>query len=372
MFGGWLADRVGGKWLFGGGILGCAALTMLTPTAAYLHFVAIFCVRMLEGVFEGFMIPATHALLSRWTPRGHTTRGVTIVFSGEQCGYVIGNLLGGFLSDYGFAGGWPSVFYVFGTVGCVWAAAWFLLCHSSPSTHPRISQAEREHLEAALGPIGDRSNTPWRKIFTSVPLLACCVGKFAHIWGYHTLVNGLPLFYYDVLGFNMTINGLVAALPLLAAGGTVMTTGQVADWLRAPGRLSTTTVRKIFCVCGLILPSMFLILSGFLGCDRTLVVLVMIAAMACQGMTCACLSVNPLDLSAKHAAMVFGIMNSIAALAAIGTPHVFGAFTYENPSRAQWRKVFYITAGVDWFGCIVFLLFGSGEPQNWHEEANSA
>ena len=51
---------------------------------------------------------------------------------------------------------------------------------------------------------------------------------------------------------------------------------------------------------------------------------------------------------------------------------VIGALTYENPSRAQWRKVFCIAAGVETFGCIVFLLFGSGEAQDWHDDANNA
>ena len=101
MFGGWLADQVGGKWLFGGGVLACAALTLLTPTAAYVDLAAVLCVRVLEGAFEGFMMPTTHALLSSWTPRGHSTRSVTLVLSGEQLGYIVGMLVGGLLSDYG-------------------------------------------------------------------------------------------------------------------------------------------------------------------------------------------------------------------------------------------------------------------------------
>jgi len=370
-----LADRIGGKWLFGGGILGTSVLTLLTPTAAYLHLVAVIAVRTLEGILEGFMLPATHALLSRWTPRLETTRSVAMVFSGEHCGYVIGMLLGGFLSDHGFAGGWPSVFYVFGTIGCVWGAAWFLLCHSSPSAHPRISKAEREQLQAAINngtnsqELVDRPKTPWRKIFTSIPLLSCCVGKFAHMWGNHTLINGLPLFFYDVLGFSMTNNGLMASLPYLAASGMMLIAGQAADWLRAPGRLSTTAVRKVFCVCGLAVPSIFFIVAGFLGCDRAPVVLVMIAAMACQACAWASLSVNPLDLSPSHAATLFGITISTAALAMIGTPLVIGQLTYRSSTISQWRKVFYVAVGVQCFGTIVYLLFGSGEPQNWQDEA---
>jgi len=368
-----LADRIGGKWLFGGGILGASVLSLLTPTAAYLYLVAVIAVRMLEGILEGFVIPATYALLSRWTPTSQTTRAGTMVYAGEHCGYVIAMLLGGFLSDHRFAGGWPSVFYVFGTVGCVWSAAWILLCHSSPSAHPRISKAEREHLElAATGTNSedvDRPKTPWRKIFTSMPLLSCCVGKIANLYCHYTLVNGLPLFFYDVLGFSMTNNGLMASLPYMAAGGMILIAGQAADWLRAPGRLSTTTVRKIFCVCGMVFPSILFIVAGFLGCDRAPLVLTMIAAMGCQICAWASLSVNPMDLCATSAATLFGMTNSIGTLGSIVAPLVIGQLTYGSSTITQWRKVFYIAFGVEWFGAIVYLLFGSGEPQNWQEDA---
>jgi len=161
----------------------------------------------------------------------------------------------------------------------------------------------------------------------------------------------------------------MASLPYLAASGMMLIAGQAADWLRAPGRLSTTTVRKIFCVCGMVLPSILFIVVGFLGCDRAPVVLVMIAAMACQGCAWSCLSVNPLDLSASHAATLVGITNSVGTVASMVTPLVIGQLTYRSSTISEWRKVFYIAVGVEWFGTIVYLLFGSGEPQNWQDEA---
>jgi len=365
-----VADRVGGRWLFGGGILGCAALTLFTPAAARLHIAAVIGLRMLEGMFEGFMFPATHALLSRWTPESQTTRSVSIVFSGQEFGLVIGMLLSGILADYGFAGGWPSIFYVFGTIGCVWSAFWFLLCYSSPSTHPRISTTEREYLKELIGtPTAvKKPRTPWRKILTSGPVIACCLAKFAHNWGYHTILDGLPLFYFDVLGFSMTKNGLLASLPFVSAFITMLVTGQVSDWLRAPGRFSNTTVRKIFISCGLVLPSVFFILSGFLGCQQVLVVSSMVTALGCAAFAWATVTVNSLDLSVTHAATLLGIANTTATVAALSSPQVFGALTYQQSTRDQWRKVFYITAGVEWFGTIVYLLFGSGELQDWNDD----
>jgi len=145
-----LAERIGGKIVFGGGVLVTAGLTLLTPVAARWSVYMLIGLRVLEGVALGFTVPSMHALLSRWIPPIERTRAVTFVDAGVPLGSVIGMLLSGVLCDYGFAGGWPSVFYVFGAAGCLWSFAWFLLCHNSPSTHPRISVAERQYIERSI------------------------------------------------------------------------------------------------------------------------------------------------------------------------------------------------------------------------------
>ena len=46
--------------------------------------------------------------------------------------------------------GWDSVFYVFGALGIIWFVVWALLVHDGPEIHPRISDEEKEYLQAAL------------------------------------------------------------------------------------------------------------------------------------------------------------------------------------------------------------------------------
>ena len=44
--------------------------------------------------------------------------------------------------------GWPSVFYVFGTLGCVWYMLWMMFFSSSPSTDKWITDEERKYIES--------------------------------------------------------------------------------------------------------------------------------------------------------------------------------------------------------------------------------
>ncbi len=50
--GGLLAQKFGGRWVFGVGIAMTAVLTLLTPLAAYTRVELLIVVRALEGFFE--------------------------------------------------------------------------------------------------------------------------------------------------------------------------------------------------------------------------------------------------------------------------------------------------------------------------------
>lgn len=288
-----MADRFGGKWLFGGSILVSSVICLLSPAAATVHIEVLIMLRVLSGLVEGVMLPSTHALVARWSVPQYRSLVVGAIIVGGDTGVIVGTFMSGFLCDYGFAGGWPSAFYVSGMVGCVWFVGWILLCYSSPSTHPRISTDERKYWETVIGPtdLAVRPSAPWRQIFTSIPVWAVAVALFANNWGYFTLVTCLPLFMHDVLGVNMTRNGAFSAVPFIAFIIVFPLNGLFVDWLRSPTRFSTNAVRKIFCVAGFALTAGFLLSAGYLGCNRALAVAVMFfcpGILGCGSYMCCC------------------------------------------------------------------------------------
>jgi len=363
---GWLADRFGGRWLYGGGILLSSVISLLTPPVARLHIGGILLLRVLSGLGAGVLLPALHSLIARWSAPKYRSLVVSFIFCGTDAGIVVGMLLSGFLCDFGFAGGWPSVFYVFGLIGCVWSVAWFFLCYDSPTTHPRISHEERAYWRSVLGTTNlvARPPTPWRKILTSVPVWALAVALFANDWGFYTLASCIPLFMFDVLGFDMSKNGTLSAVPFLASFAMIPF-GFLQDWLRAPGRLSTNVVRKIFCATGFISTGCMLILTGYTGCNRALTVGVMFVAIFCTCISLPTVAVNQLDLGPLHAGKIMGLTYFVGSLASIAAPHAVGILTYHQSSRSEWQNVFFLAAGIYAFGSLVFVLLGSGERQSW-------
>lgn len=69
---------------------------------------------------------------------------------GAQFGTIISMPLSGLLAEYGFHGGWPSIFYVFGLVGVIWSVAFLLFAYEDPSSHPRIEEKEKKYIISSL------------------------------------------------------------------------------------------------------------------------------------------------------------------------------------------------------------------------------
>lgn len=61
--------------------------------------------------------------------------------------------LGAYLCVNGFAGGWPSIFYIFGSVGFVWFILWMVLASNSPSQNRLIKDKEQKYIEAETADI---------------------------------------------------------------------------------------------------------------------------------------------------------------------------------------------------------------------------
>lgn len=149
--GGILAEKFGGKYTLGLGILSTAIFTLLTPliiVASDGNWVVVVVLRLIEGLGEGTTYPALNALLAQWVPIGERAKMGTLVYAGGQIGTIVSNLISGHL--IASTEDWASVFYLFGGLGLIWFVLWTLLCYSDPQSHPFISEKERKYLQTEL------------------------------------------------------------------------------------------------------------------------------------------------------------------------------------------------------------------------------
>ncbi|XP_076014875.1 sialin [Genypterus blacodes] len=361
--GGYLAGRYGPKWIMGFGLLGTVIFTLLTPTAADLGVGYLIAVRVLEGLGEGVTFPTMYSMWASWAPPMERSRLLTICLTGAQLGTVIALPLSGEICYYY---NWTYVFYVFGAVGLVWFLLWACLVSNTPSVHPRISEREKLYITSSLRNELSSSvdHIPWAAILTSGPLWAIVVAHFSYNWTFYTLLTLLPTYMNNILGFSIQQNGYLSALPYIGCGLVGLLGGQLADFLRETCHYRTVTVRKAFTLIGMIGPAVFLVAVGYTGCNYTLAVTFLTISSSLGGLSGSGFNINHLDIAPSYAGILLGITNTFATIPGMVGPVIARALTTNN-TIAEWQVVFYIAAGINVFGALVYSVLGRGTVQPW-------
>jgi ACS family sodium-dependent inorganic phosphate cotransporter-like MFS transporter 5 len=291
----------------------------------------------------------------------------TFIYSGAQIGTVITMPLAGFLSNSKELGGWASIFYLQGVVGCVWFTAWMLLVYETPSEHPRIKRTELRYILDGQGAERTHKNPqiPWRRVLTSGPLLALVIAHCGQNWGFYTILFQLPTYFSSILGFDITNNGLLAALPYLLQAVVGWCVGFFFEYTIRHDMLEINTIRKLSNTIGFLGPAICLYAVTIVKCDAVLSVVFFILAMGFNGFVYSGYNVTHVDMAPDFAGTLMGITNCVATIPGILAPYVVGLQLKNEVSLESWANVFYISSAMYVIAAIVFIVFGSARLQSW-------
>ncbi len=348
---GWLANRVGGVLVLGVAVIWWSVFTMLTPAAALVSIPVLILTRIALGLGEAATYPASYFLFSRWVPERERSRSVALLLSGIPLGTLTALLGSGWLVE---RFGWPSVFYGFGLLGILWAAAWFRIARDEPSSHPHISAAE-----IALLPPAPRSAAvaiPWRVLLSKPAVWALIVNHFCSNWALYILLAWLPSYFHDTQQVSISGAGFYSAAPWLTMFVMVNVAGWGADRMRARG-LSLTGVRKIMQSTGLLGSAAALLVAQGV---QTLpgAVLCMCAALGFLACTWSGWAPNHLDIAPRYADVLIGISNTFGTLPGVIGVAVAGWLVDVTGSYAA---IFALVAVINLLGTVVWIAFASGE-----------
>src|ERR1700681_3153928 len=134
---GWLGDRFGPKkvltvimtwWAVGA-----------TMTGAALGMTSLFSARFLLGLGEAGAFPVASRGMQLWFARAERGRiqGTTHFFS--RFAVAVTPLVAGSIM---LAFGWRAIFYIFGSLGVVWALVFNLIYRNTPEEHRAVNPAE--------------------------------------------------------------------------------------------------------------------------------------------------------------------------------------------------------------------------------------
>lgn len=151
----------------------------------------------------GGIFPAAYGLLYKWFPKNERSIVFGLLDFGSNVGAIIATIMTGALSEYGFAGGWPSAFYVSGIIGVVSFLIFAPFVTSTPEQHKMVTKIELNKIQKDNNKDTDdvqaKPRVPWRHILTSRPVLAYVFAKFTLAQTFVTISSKLPTYMADIL-----------------------------------------------------------------------------------------------------------------------------------------------------------------------------
>jgi ACS family hexuronate transporter-like MFS transporter len=200
--------------------------------------------RFLLGLGEAGNWPGAAKTVGEWFPARQRAFGMAIFNSGAAIGSIVAPPV--IVGLYGYFGHWQPVFIVTGLLGFVWLAVWWLV-YDKPETHKWLTAAElaviREDDTPANGGINEQP-PGWLELLKYRQTWAIIVSRFLvdPIWWLY--ITWLPLFLYQVHGFDLKQIGLFAWVPYVAADAGSLFGGWLSGFLIGRG-WTVNAARKV-------------------------------------------------------------------------------------------------------------------------------
>ena len=414
--GGILAERYGGKLIFGIGSLATVILTIIIPFAtsgSFSHNDTLTCycnpsseynqhgwcfnhgqftnddgickdisdkceicdeasyvwilitLRFFMGMFESVTFPAMYSLLNRWMIPTERSKMIGISSAGVFFGNAVAFPISSFIiaSNNKYFGGWPVLFYFFSILGIIWYILWIFTVSDSPSNDRCISAEEKQYIETQLPPTiqhRHKPKIPWKTLLTHPIAVVMYYTHFTNNWAFYTLLTELPTYLNDELDYDLSSAGIISVTPYIGQFLFCSLGGIVTDILIKRKILTVGLARKLLQLIAEIIPSTVLIICGYLN-DPTIIVILLSLSTPLMGLGIIGVSANYSDISPTLSSIMYGIGNTISTFAGFVSPILSGWILNAKNKKEGWIIIFYISFFIIAVGEGLFWKFGTGQ-----------
>lgn len=298
---GLLVDRLGANRLMTLGFLIWSIATGLTGGA--LGFGSLLVLRLLLGVGESVMFPASSKILAEHLPEDARGFANGLMNAAMRWGSAIGTLGSGLMmARYG----WRPAFIAIGVVSLLWLPAW------SRWKAPEARQTG-----------GVKSPAPsFSSILRQRPFWGAAAGHFCANYLVYFLMSWLPFYLVHERNLSMVAMSLAAGALWVVDSLSSVATGTIADYCIRRG-IGANRARKAAMALGFSLAALSLVGCAFAGQGSYLAWLIA-CAVGCGAANAGTFAFAQ-TLAGPHAAGRWvGLQNGIANLAGISGPALSG------------------------------------------------
>jgi sugar phosphate permease len=360
--GGWLGDRIGPRRALALIVTWWSLFTCATSLAW--NAVSMSAIRFLFGVGEAGAFPIATRSLSRWMLPSERGWAQGVTHAGSRLGAA---LTPGLVVTMIAAFGWRVPFYVFGAIGILWAAVWFVWYRDTPAEHRGVNQAERHLIESKLGSGRPARSgaVPWKKILSSRTVWILSAMYACYAWSIAIYLDWFPTYLREARGMDMKKMGLYASLTLIAATLGDLFGGWASDELaRRTGNLK---LARQWVACGGFLVAALAIVPATLAANAEVASALTCAAVFGLETTVGVSWAIPLDIGKDYAGSVSAVMNTCGNLLGAVSTTVLGILV----TMGGWNIPFFAGAALCGLAALLFLGIDASRPIDFEVEVQS-
>ncbi|PYU24046.1 MAG: MFS transporter [Acidobacteria bacterium] len=347
---GWFGDRFGPKRVLTVIMTLWSATAVMTGAAR--GFGSLFGARFLLGLSEAGAFPVASRGMQLWFPRVERGRiqGTTHFFSRFAVAitpFIAGSIL--------LAFGWRAIFYIFGSLGIVWAIAFTLFYRNVPEDHRGVNRAELARIRGVnqdgtiKPPAIAQLATPWKQILLSPNMWFISLGYFCFFFGTNFYLTWYPTYLREHLHMSIRSLGIWGSVPLFAGMAGDVIGGSLSDVIfKNTG--NAKLARRVVAAPGFILASAFVIPAA-LTPNTFRSILCLAASFFFLEWVIGPAWAVPMDVGGQFSGTVTGVMNMVGALGGASTAVVYGSLF----NRGLWVAPFLVSAGVMLLGALIWI-----------------
>jgi MFS family permease len=332
-------DRYGSRGVITRIVVWWSVFTALTGAA--FGFWSLFVFRFLFGTGEAGAFPNAARVVTRWFPPGERGLARGAITTTSQLGGAIAPPLAAALIALV---GWRWTFLSFGLLGVGWSLLFFRWFRDEPAEHAAVNQHEQDLIGPSLAARDSQPHAiPWPQVLTSpnVWLLGAIMTVGATL--FYMQFQWYPTYLKEARGLSEQQSGWFTGIVILGGALGCIVGGLLADLVTR-----STSERKWsrrLCGSSMLLLAFFALAAVRYAPSVLAATLLNAAALFCLQVSIPTWWTVVAEISGRHGAAMFGLMNSMGGLGVMAM-NFFVGYVVESREAAGlaplecWQPVF--------------------------------
>jgi MFS transporter, ACS family, glucarate transporter len=340
-----LGDKLGPKKILTRIVIWWSLFTILTGFSY--TFTALLIIRFLFGVGEAGAYPNATVVISKWFPKGERGRAQSFIWIASRIGGALAPFLSVFIMN---TFGWRWVFYIFGTLGIIWAIFWNYWFKDEPKEMKGIKSKEVELIESKRevkslghGLLSIKNILKNKNVWFLMGMYHCL------LYGAYFYLSWMPKYLKNGRNVGDDEIAFMASLPFILGTIGCFIGGFSSDFLSKKYGLKWG--RRSVGMFGLIMAGICMITATFI-LDNTVSIIVLSLGLAFKDFTLPVSWATAADIGGENAGSVAGAMGMAGQL---GSTVMSISFGYILSMTGSWELPLQIIGVIVIIGGLLWL-----------------